>query len=84
MKLNLEKIFGDPKKKKLYRRVFYLALVVTVVIDVFIPRHHPHFVFDYIPGLHAMWGLISGAVLIVGAKLVYGYFVYRKENYYGD
>ncbi len=82
--MNLEKIFGCPKKRKLYRQIFYLACIATVVVDLFIPRHHPHFIFDYIPGLHAMWGLISGAILIVGAKLIYGRFVYRKENYYGD
>ena len=82
--INLENIFGDPKKRKLYRKVFYIALLASVIIDLFIERHHPHFVFDYIPGIHALWGIISGAFLIVMAKIVYGYFVYRKENYYGD
>jgi hypothetical protein len=82
--MNIERIFGDPKKMKLYRRLFFIALIASVIIDLFIERHHPHFVFDYIPGIHALWGILSGAVLIVGAKIVYGYFIYRKENYYGD
>ena len=82
--INLEKIFGDPKKKKLYRRIFFIALIASVIIDLFIERHHPHFIFDYIPGIHALWGVLSGAFLIVMAKIVYGRFVYRKENYYGD
>ncbi len=82
--MNLEKIINLPKRRKLYIRLLYLALVASVVIDLFIERHHPHFVFDYIPGIHALWGLISGAFLIIVAKIIYGYFVYRKENYYDD
>lgn len=82
--MSMESIFGDPKKKRIYKYIFFIAVIASVVIDFFIPRPHPHFAFDKIPGFHAALGLVGAFIVIVFAKLIYGKFVYRKENYYDE
>ena len=80
----LENIFGDPAKKRIYRYVFFAAIIFFLVIDFFITERHPHFFFEKIPGIYAVLGLLFASVIIIFAKLIYGKFVYRKESYYDE
>ncbi|MEE8574654.1 MAG: hypothetical protein V3T30_04500 [Thermodesulfobacteriota bacterium] len=84
----MEKIFGDPKLKKIYRIIFFIALVFFVVIDAYMyfshGRHHPHNYWLDLPGVNAAFGIIGASAIIVFAKLLYGKFVYRKEGYYNE
>ena len=70
--------------KKLLWRLYYAALVVSVILDfVWLYSHelHYHFEFQYIPQFFAVFGLVGCMLLILVAKVL-GYFIVRDEDYY--
>ena len=70
--------------KKLLWRLYYAALVVSVILDfVWLYSHelHYHFEFQYIPQFFAVFGLVGCMLLILVAKGL-GYFIVRDEDYY--
>jgi hypothetical protein len=70
--------------KKLLWRLYYAALVVSVILDfVWLYSHelHYHFEFQYIPQFFAVCGLVGCMLLILVAKGL-GYFIVRDEDYY--
>jgi len=62
----------------------YTILVLLVVTDLFVPREHPHFIGDFIPGFWAVFGFTSCAMIIVVSKWLGKKFLFRPENYYED
>jgi hypothetical protein len=56
----------------------------VVVIDFFLPRDHPHFFWDLIPGFNAVFGFISCILIIVISKALGHYWLARSEDYYDD
>ena len=55
-----------------------------MVIDFFLPRHHPHFFWDLIPGFSAVFGFVACVLIIVVSKAFGRYWVARSEEYYDD
>ena len=62
----------------------YTVLVMLVVADLFVPREHPHFIGDFIPGFWAVFGFVSCVLIIVVSKWLGKKFLFRPEDYYED
>jgi hypothetical protein len=81
MKPPKELTFLDAEENRLrVRRYFYIALVVLLVFDFFIPKHG-HFGWESAPCFYAVYGFIACVSLIFLAKLL-RLLVKRKEDYY--
>ncbi len=57
------------KVKKMWI-IFAIILVVVLLSDFVVHRHHAAFIWDEIPGFSAAFGFISGIIIIVLAKIV--------------
>lgn len=66
------------------KRAAWAILTLLVVIDFFLPRHHPHFFWDLIPGFSAVFGFVACVLIIVVSKAFGRYWVARSEEYYDD
>lgn len=69
---------------KTLKRIAYVILALTVVLDLFIPRDYVHFFWDDIPGFSAVYGFISCILIIIVSKALGHYGLSRPENYYDD
>lgn len=70
--------------KKLFWRLFYLFLVVSVILDFYwLYEHmfHYHFSFQYFPQFFSLFGLFGCMLLILIAKGM-GVFIVVDEDYY--
>ena len=70
--------------KKLFWRLYFLVLVVSLVLDfVWLYTHlfHYHFTFQYLPQFFALFGLFGCMLLILIAKAL-GIFIVVDEDYY--
>jgi len=71
------------KKNMKLKIAFGIVLVVVFVSDFLVHRHHPYLPWDSIPGFSAVYGLISGVVIIVIAKIIAPFVgLVKKEDYY--
>jgi hypothetical protein len=77
----LEKLVAQTPRLK---RIAYAVLALTVVVDFFLPRHHPHFFWDSVPGFSAAFGFIACILIIVVSKAFGRFWVARSEDYYDD
>jgi len=77
----LERLVAETPRLK---RIAYAVLALTVVVDFFLPRHHPHFFWDTIPGFSAVFGFIACILIIVVSKAFGRFWVARSEDYYDD
>lgn len=68
----------------LLKRIAYVLLALTVVIDFFLPRPYLHFVWDKIPGFSAVYGFISCILIIVVSKALGKLWLSKPEDYYDD
>lgn len=66
------------------KRIAYVILALTVVLDLFIPRDYVHFFWDDIPGFSAVYGFISCILIIIVSKALGHYWLSRPEEYYDD
>ncbi len=64
------------------RRSFLVILALLVIGDLFVPRHHPHFLGDEIPGFWALFGLLACMLIIVFSKWLGHAWLFRPETYY--
>lgn len=81
MKPKQELTFLDSSKnRQRIRKYFYIALVLLLAIDLFIPKHG-HFTWEEVPFFFAVYGFIGCVSLIFIAKVL-RLLVKRKENYY--
>ena len=62
--------------------VSYFVLALLIFIDIGIPRHHPHFLGDMIPGFWAGFGFLACILIIVFSKWLGKKFLFRPEDYY--
>jgi predicted tellurium resistance membrane protein TerC len=69
---------------KTLKRIAYVILALTVVLDFFIPRDYVHFFWDDIPGISAVYGFISCILIIIVSKALGHYWLSRPEDYYDD
>ncbi len=72
----------SPKKIKTLKRIFYAVLVIVVIADFLVERHHAAFPWDSVPGFSALYGFISCAVIIILSKIVGHAWLMKKEDYY--
>lgn len=72
------------KNVKTLKLISYGILVLIVALDFVIPRHHPHFFWDEIPGFSAAYGLASFFLIVLVSKSLGHYFLGRSEDYYND
>jgi len=74
---------GDPQKVGKRWRLLYITLVVIVGADFLVPREHPTFFWDSIPGWNALYGFISCVLIIVVSKFLgHQCGLMKKEDYY--
>ena len=74
--------FDNPKNIRFAKILFYIILALTVVADFFITRKHIHFLWENIPGVYALFGLIASILIIVLAKILGHKWLMREEDYY--
>ncbi len=80
----LEKIFEDDGLVKKLKIGAYALMVVLVVMDLFIHRHHVYFFWDRVPGFSAVLGFVSCVLLIFAAGAFGKHLVRRGEDYYDN
>lgn len=76
-----EHLFDKPKNVKRLLFFFYIALVLLIVVDLFIPKH-PYFPWEEYPSFYAVYGFVACVGLVLAAKHVLRKIVKRKEDYY--
>ncbi len=64
------------------RKSFCALLALLVVGDLLVPRHHPHFLGDEIPGFWALFGFLACALIIIASKWLGHAWLFRPEDYY--
>jgi hypothetical protein len=62
--------------------LFLCALAATVAAELFIAPQ-PHFEFERLFAFHALYGFAACAALILLARAL-GFFLKRRDDYYGD
>jgi len=70
----------SPENRKRIRMYFYIALVVLLILDFFVPKVG-HLKWEEAPEFFAAYGFVSCIVLIFVAKLL-RIIVKRPEDYY--
>ncbi len=76
-----EHLFDKPKNVKRLLFSFYIALVLLIVVDLFIPKH-PYFPWEEYPSFYAVYGFVACVGLVLAAKHILRNIVKRKEDYY--
>lgn len=66
------------------RNLFFTALGLLVVLNVFIHPHHPHFGLEAIPGFWSLFGLAGTVILAKGAKGLAHTILGKEENFYEE
>jgi hypothetical protein len=69
---------------KVWRRVFFGALALVALLNLFIVSQHPHFGWDKYPFFWAAFGLVVGLVMVLVVKRIIQPLIKKSEDYYGD
>ncbi|WP_457567657.1 hypothetical protein [Desulfurobacterium sp.] len=75
----LETLRDNSHKLKL---LWWAFLALTVVLNLFIKPHHPHFEWEKIPGAWGIFGFVGSIALILFMKKVVYPLISRPEGYY--
>jgi hypothetical protein len=79
----LEAVLENPNRMKTIKRLFYAILALLVIGDFFIPRAHPHFIWDQIPTFSSLYGFLSCVVIIIVSKFIgHSGGLMVREDYY--
>ena len=73
--------FDKPQNIKKLKIISIAVLVIIVISEFFIHAHKVN-VWDKIPGINAIFGLVFGLVLIVVSKLLGKFWLKKDEDYY--
>ncbi len=73
---------NNREKTRFWLTAFYIFLGLTVVLNIFIRPYHPHFVYDYLPGFFAVFGLVAAIILGRVSKGTAHTFLGKDEDYY--
>ncbi len=77
------RFFGDAKHARPRRWLLGATLLAVLVADFFVPREHPEFFWDHIPGWSALFGFVSCvAIIFVSKALGRQGRLMRREDYY--
>lgn len=65
------------------KNILIVFLVLLVLIEIFLIKpHHPEFFWQKIKGFPVLLGLAGGILLMIFAKSLGRFFLYRSEDYY--
>jgi hypothetical protein len=73
-----------PEKLRFWRRLFWAALALPVLLSLVVKNHHPHFGLDAYPMFWPLFGLLAGIILIFAVKKILQPAIKRPEDHYGD
>ncbi|MDI9645165.1 MAG: hypothetical protein QFX40_00550 [Archaeoglobales archaeon] len=65
-------------------KTYYLSLIIVIAIEVLvkmIEHHAPHFLWETIPGFHALFGFV-GCIFLVYASKSLGHKILMKDPEY--
>jgi len=68
--------------KKKIKIIIAVILGIVVLSDFLVHRHHPHFIWDKIPGFGAAYGLFSCIVIVIISKFIGHHGLMKKEDFY--
>ena len=71
-------------RTKTMKRISYVALILIILIDFFIPRHEIHFFGDRIPGFWSLFGFVACILIILISKWIGHLGIMQDENYYNE
>ncbi len=80
--MRLERIFENPRVMGFLKKLMYITMVILVLLDFVIPRHHIAFFWDRIPGFNAVYGFVSCILIIVVSKALGKWWLQKDEDYY--
>ena len=66
------------------KKIAYIALILIIVTDFFIPRHEIHFIGDQIPGFWSLFGFVACIIIILISKWIGHLGIMQDENYYNE
>ncbi len=66
------------------KKVFFAGVIILAALDVFVPRHEPHFAIDTIPVFWSLFGLVGCLVLGLLGKWLLSPLLKRDEEYYNN
>jgi hypothetical protein len=74
---------GNPENSAKLKKMLYISLIIIVISDFFATRHHPHYIWDTIPGWSAFYGFVSCVLIIIVSKFIgHQGGVMKREDYY--
>ncbi|GAB4171269.1 MAG: hypothetical protein Tsb0017_03250 [Geothermobacteraceae bacterium] len=73
--------FDHPRNIRRLRIGFYVVLVLLVLPDFFMHKHHLFYRVEGWPGFYALFGFVSCVVIILVSKAL-GFWLKRREDYY--
>jgi|Deesub1362A_J573_1020465.scaffolds.fasta_scaffold00076_60 hypothetical protein len=78
----LSSLIEDERNLRTLRRLFYLALAITVLSDFMVKREYVEFLWEAIPGFSAVYGFLSCIFIIVFSKWIGHKWLMKEEDYY--
>ena len=81
--MNIIKVI-ETLRRKVVKKIAYIALILIIVTDFFIPRHEIHFIGDQIPGFWSLFGFVACVMIILISKWIGHLGIMQYENYYNE
>ena len=81
--MNIIKVI-ETLRRKAVKKIAYIALILIIVTDFFIPRHEIHFIGDQIPGFWSLFGFAACVMIILISKWIGHLGIMQDENYYNE
>jgi len=72
------------KRSQVLKRLFFVFLLMTVVVDFFAKRHHAHFFGDSIIGFWSVLGILGCLGMIIFCKGLSHVWLEKEEDYYDN
>lgn len=67
---------------KILKNLFYISLVLSLIIGLFIHPDHAVFWWEKIPGFYAVYGFIGCVLIVLVSKELGHYWLQKPEDYY--
>ena len=81
--MNIIKVI-ETLRRKAVKKIAYIALILIIVADFFIPRHEIHFIGDKIPGFWSLFGFVACILIILISKWIGRLGIMQEEDYYNE
>ncbi len=67
---------------KWWMRLLLLVVLVFVIVDILVEKHHVTVDAEFVPGFYAAVGFFGTIFIVVFSKAI-GKWLVREEDYYG-